>query len=225
MVKVLPFCVPIPKTIELDDISLIHNNNNNDDDDDMEQPNPKGIVGTITIMNHQTAIVWFGWGDLIPTNNETSSFSEKEDQQQNIGNGTYVHSLIVFFFLSFQIHHFCWRSNVDDYFLYVGLPQMGHMVLAMPRIQYAGRGHSSTTQLMGGESEEDMMIGSQMASRLSQKLKYPVFVSCSISGSGASFYDGYNSSIVSQKAAAMAEHSIRQILLKQQQQQQQQQQT
>ena len=107
MVKVLPFCVPIPKTIELDDISLINDDPNTTcNNDDMEQ-NPKGIVGTITIMNHQTAIVWFGWGDLIPTNNETSSFSEKEDQQQNIGNGTYVHSLIVFFFLSFQIHHFC----------------------------------------------------------------------------------------------------------------------
>ncbi len=99
---------------------------------------------------------------------------------------------------------------------------MGHMVLAMPRNRYAGeRNQSSTSQLIGGESDEDMMIGSQMASRLSQKLKYPVFVSCSISGASASFYDGYNSSVVSQKASAMAEHCVRQILVQQQQQKQQ----
>ncbi len=84
LVKVIPFCVAIPKTIELDDISLSTINQNTHDIIGMEQ-NPKGIVGTITVLNNQTAIVWFGWGDLILTEDEDSP----EKEERTIGGGTY----------------------------------------------------------------------------------------------------------------------------------------
>ncbi len=67
-----------------------------------------------------------------------------------------------------------------------GIPTMGPMVVAMPRSKYVGFGASSNdesapcSQLISSSNDEEMMLGWQMASRLTKKVGWPIFVSTSL---------------------------------------------
>uniref|UniRef100_A0A7S4VXQ8 Uncharacterized protein n=1 Tax=Ditylum brightwellii TaxID=49249 RepID=A0A7S4VXQ8_9STRA len=104
-----------------------------------------------------------------------------------------------------------------------GLPQMGPLVVSMPRTKYNNASSSSSiqdapsSQLIGGSNEEDMMTGWQMSSRLSKKISWPIFVACAIhsdlsTGGMEGMGAGY-SGLLSQKAAALAEREIGRILM------------
>ena len=98
-----------------------------------------------------------------------------------------------------------------------GIPTMGSMVVGFPRTQYkgVGDGEASCSQLVGGDSE-DQMLGWQMAARLSQQLGYPIFVSCSLFESETQpWMAGLDKASVAQVAAAMAERKVRQLLKEQ----------
>ena len=113
---------------------------------------------------------------------------------------------------------------------------MGSLALSMPPITRNGRQilHGvPTTQLLGGSSEEDMIHGAQISSRLAKRVGWPVFVSCSLSGWGDDSHGSSNSGGVQegvnamsspamsagyddsmqQHAAAMAEREVSRILL------------
>ena len=98
-----------------------------------------------------------------------------------------------------------------------GLPKMGPLVVAMPRTKYQGLGgnESACSQLISGENDEEMMMGWQMASRLSKKLGIAIFCSCSfgIIDSGA-LLQGDNSfdGVETIKAAALAEKEVGNII-------------
>jgi len=66
-----------------------------------------------------------------------------------------------------------------------GLPLMGSLGLAMPRKRYAGMQSEipSYTQLIGGVYDDDMILGTGMACRLSSKFGFPIFVSLNVAGS------------------------------------------
>ena len=103
-----------------------------------------------------------------------------------------------------------------------GTPVMGPLVVAMPRTKFAGgRGNNEDTpcsQLISGPSDEEMMVGWQMASRLSRRIGWPIFVSCSLgsnvtgmesSGPDRDNFEGGSA----QRAAAFAEREVGKILV------------
>jgi hypothetical protein len=95
-----------------------------------------------------------------------------------------------------------------------GVPNMGQLVVAMPRTTYKGAFgvDASTSQLLGGDSE-DQMLGAQMASRLSAKLGYPMFVSCQFyTAEPQEWMAGLDKTSVTQRAAALAERKVRHLL-------------
>ena len=99
-----------------------------------------------------------------------------------------------------------------------GIPTMGQVVIAMPRTTYRGafaNGHEpSSSQLIGG-GEEDQMIGGQMACRLSQRLGFPIIVSCCIASEAVqmeTIFSGLDRSSVAQRAAALAEREVARLL-------------
>lgn len=97
-----------------------------------------------------------------------------------------------------------------------GIPNMGQMTVAFPRSKYqgafSGTGESSCSTLIGGDSE-DQVLGWQMASRLSQKLGYPIFVTCALFASDPpEWMAGLDKATATQRAAALAERKVRQIL-------------
>ena len=64
---------------------------------------------------------------------------------------------------------------------------MGSLALSMPPAIRNGRPSLdaiSTTQLLGGSSEEDMILGHHISARLAKRIGCPIFVSCSLSGWG-----------------------------------------
>uniref|UniRef100_A0A7S0AS94 Uncharacterized protein n=1 Tax=Minutocellus polymorphus TaxID=265543 RepID=A0A7S0AS94_9STRA len=168
----------------------------------------KGVVGTITLLaGGRSAMVWFGWGDLVPSSSDGdgAATSQTEDASST-------------------------ARVVGS-----GVPQsMGPVLLSYPRAAAGGAGaEPATTQLVGGDSEEDMVVGHQMAARLAQKVGMPVYVCCSIhstpapsSGGGAGggmgmvgagmmeseAPTGFGGSL-GQKAAALAEREVGRILL------------
>ncbi|KAL9179915.1 hypothetical protein ACHAXT_007885 [Thalassiosira profunda] len=108
-----------------------------------------------------------------------------------------------------------------------GKPPMGPLALSMPPIHRGGRPRPDevpTTQLVGGSSEEDMMLGHQISARLAKRVGWPVFVSCSFGGRGedsggsatgggdAASSTGYDDSMT-QHASALAEREVSRILL------------
>ena len=98
-----------------------------------------------------------------------------------------------------------------------GIPTMGAMVVGFPRTQYKGLGdgEASCSQLVGGDSE-DQMLGWQMAARLSRQLGYPIFVSCSLFESEThEWMAGLDKASVAQLAAALAERKVRGLLKEQ----------
>lgn len=99
-----------------------------------------------------------------------------------------------------------------------GIPTMGQVVIAMPRTSYKGafaNGHeSSSSQLIGGGGE-DQMIGGQMACRLSQRLGFPIIVSCCLASEVAqmeTILSGLDRSSVAHRAAASAEREVARLL-------------
>jgi hypothetical protein len=124
-----------------------------------------------------------------------------------------------------------------------GKPPMGPLALSMPPVIQNGRPSSlvgvSTTQLLGGSSEEDMILGHHISARLAKRIGCPVFLSCSLSGWGGdsggsvaaggggggggqgvasdmsspALSAGYDDSL-QQHAAALAEREVSRILLR-----------
>jgi len=167
-VKIIPFCVPL---------------SNRD----------SGVVGTITLRG-QSAIVWFGWGDIEA--GEATSAVKEVNGVLSVGNGK---------------------------------PPMGSLALSMPPVIRNGRPRLDgvpTTQLLGGSSEEDMILGHQISARLAKRVGWPIFVSCSFSGLGgdsgggatggqdamAPPSAGFEDSLP-QHAPALAEREVSRILL------------
>ena len=118
------------------------------------ESNGVGVVGTITLRG-QSAIVWFGWGTV-----------ERREDGGNEGDNNGSSSTTA--------------SSVGT-----GRPPMGSLSLSMPPSTRKVPSSSSsipTSQLLGGSSEEDMMLGQQISARLAKRIGWPVFVSCSFSG-------------------------------------------
>mmetsp|Transcript_14040 Transcript_14040/g.30494 ORF Transcript_14040/g.30494 Transcript_14040/m.30494 type:complete len:239 (+) Transcript_14040:220-936(+) len=164
----------------------------------------RGVVGTVTFLaDGKSAMIWLGWGGLMLSDGaeESASSNKDRDTAKVVGGGV--------------------------------PPSMGPMALSMPRATYqhstaSGSASSAvdelaTTQLIGGESEEDMVVGQQMAARLGKKAGMPVYVCCSVHGaSGAGGGNrnmmeggeapGFGGSL-GQRAAALAELEVGRILL------------
>jgi len=99
------------------------------------------------------------------------------------------------------------------------VPSMGPLVVAMPRTNYQGafsanEGESSCSQLISGDSE-DQLIGWQMASRLTQRVGHPVFVSCSLAADTAGMEGlvaGLDRNSLCHRTAALAEREVGRLL-------------
>lgn len=104
---------------------------------------------------------------------------------------------------------------------------MGPLVVSMPRTDYRGAfssdggsgsassgGSAATSKLVGCSDDEEEMTARQMSSRLSTRLRIPVFVSCSLDASTAPqmAIEGIDQGMVQQRAAALAEKEVYQIL-------------
>ena len=167
----------------------------------------QGVVGTITLLaDGRSAMVWFGWGDLVP-----SSAGDDAAAAASEAGGASSTAKVV-------------GSGVP--------PSMGPILLSYPSASSAAGAEPATTQLMGGESEEDMVVGHQMAARLARKVGMPVYVCSSIHSTpapssggggggmgmvGAGMMEseaptGFGGSL-GQKAAALAEREVGRILL------------
>lgn len=137
-----------------------------------------GVVGTITVLN-KSALIWYGWGRLIPATTDKSA------------------------------------SNVTAN----GVPSMGQVVMAMPRTKYSGAfsdsHESSCTQLVGG-LDYDCVNANAMASRLTQKVGYPIVVSGGLSSESeivGSLLAGVDHDTAAQRASALLEREAARILL------------
>ena len=167
----------------------------------------KGVVGTITLLaDGRSAMVWFGWGDLVPSSSSDGDAAAASDA----GDASSTAKVV--------------GSGVP--------PSMGPILLSYPSASSAAGAEPATTQLMGGESEEDMVVGHQMAARLARKVGMPVYVCSSIHSTpapssggggggmgmvGAGMMEseaptGFGGSL-GQKAAALAEREVGRILL------------
>eukprot|EP00554_Chaetoceros_debilis_P013791 CAMPEP_0194111380 /NCGR_PEP_ID=MMETSP0150-20130528/10396_1 /TAXON_ID=122233 /ORGANISM="Chaetoceros debilis, Strain MM31A-1" /LENGTH=215 /DNA_ID=CAMNT_0038800793 /DNA_START=48 /DNA_END=695 /DNA_ORIENTATION=+ len=74
-------------------------------------------------------------------------------------------------------------TNIDTTNASCGMPPMGPMCVAMPRTKFAGMScadEAPCSQMIGGENEEEVSMGTSMACRLAKKVGTPVFVSCSL---------------------------------------------
>jgi Proteasome assembly chaperone 4 len=102
---------------------------------------------------------------------------------------------------------------------------MGPLVVAMPRTKYrgafgTGSKEPSCSLIIGGESADDQMLASRIASNLTLRSRMPVFVSCELSSSSSAtdsedWSAGMDSETVSHIAAAIAEKEIWRILQEQ----------
>ena len=104
-----------------------------------------------------------------------------------------------------------------------GAPTMSQLVVAMPRTKYSGSfgtgsKEPSCSHIIGGDSSDDQMLASQMASRLSVKCKMPCYVSCRLSTSNRDSDEsdlsaaGQDSATLAHRAAALAEREVWRIL-------------
>ena len=153
-------------------------------------------------------MVWVGWGILI-NDNDVSETSTNERSGENRNNT---------------------KLDVRDETGHgTGMPKMGPMVVAMPRTKYAGfssGNEAPCSQMIGGENEEEVLMGNSMASRLAKKIGCPIFVSCSLGqignirskgvGDVADLQEnvfGDDMGSLSIHAAALAEKKIGKIIL------------
>lgn len=89
---------------------------------------------------------------------------------------------------------------------------MGSLSLSMPSPKHTNYATPST-QLLGGSSEEDIILGQQVSARLAKKIGWPIFVSCSfneVGDEGSAF--GLGMDISPAMAVAMAEKEVARIL-------------
>jgi hypothetical protein len=166
-----------------------------------------GIVGTVTLRG-RSAVVWFGWGGIEKTTG---------DGDYGGGGGATTTTTTT-------------TSENDDGVLSIvgnGRPPMGPLALSMPPNVRDG-GTVPSTQLLGGSSEDDTILGHQISARLARRVGWPIFVSCSLScgwgddrgseggGAGSSASPaasaGYDED-AQRRAAAMAEREASRILL------------
>jgi hypothetical protein len=181
--QVLCFCVPVSSS--LDQFDSVYANIIHEDRVAGTSSSPEMcVVGTITVMDRCSAIVWMGWGSA------SQSDSPSEPKERAL----------------------------------VSLCAMGPTVMAMPRIKFSGMppNESPCTQLIGGENEDDQIIGWQMACRLSHKLGWPIVVSCSLAstdmrreGLGMATEDGLiigEGGAQSHRAAALGEKEVIRLL-------------
>lgn len=89
--------------------------------------------------------------------------------------------------------------------------RMGPMVVAFPR---AYGGETSSSSLVGGENEEDLVLATSMALRLTTKLSMPIYVSCALQNwqEEESWMAGLDREQVTQVAAASAECRVRDLI-------------
>lgn len=145
-----------------------------------------GVVGTVTLRG-QSAIVWFGWGAV-------ERRVMEEDNYEDTNN----------------------ESNNSTVTVGTGRPPMGSLSLSMPPHARSGSSimPTPTSQLLGGSSDEDMMLGQQMSARLAKRIGWPIFVSCSFSdfgqnGVSPALAAGFDDDTM---PAAMAEKEVTKIL-------------
>lgn len=103
-------------------------------------------------------------------------------------------------------------------------PPMGSLSLSMPPPKPSIPYPTPSTQLLGGSSEEDMILGQQISARLAKKIGWPIFVSCSFNGwgddsGGGVSDDGFSMGldVSPQMAAALGEKEVGRILLREKQ--------
>ena len=187
--KILCFACKVPSHVQESASTL------NDENDDFEDPLKShnmsmhqslsipsldlenvGIVGTITLLGHSTAMIWVGWG----------RFQDKDHQgtlsvaaRRNLGAGTvfcYVQKLLCL--LSFPnfiaLSHFPFPTNIESNLL------MGPLMVSLPRKSYQGAFASDipSSKLISVSDLESDLMASQMSERLSQQLQMAVLVSC-----------------------------------------------
>ncbi|KAL3777085.1 hypothetical protein ACHAW5_003054 [Stephanodiscus triporus] len=194
-----------------------------------------GIVGTV-VLRGKSAVVWFGWGgikiikgggdnDLTLMMTTTSDASDNDNDDDDVDDeaGTFLSSII---------------GN--------GMPPMGHLALSMPPPPIAtivSHGTTTTqnkddvnivvssTQLLGGLIEDDIVLSRRISVRLASCVGWPIFVSFTLlGGHGVSAGDGAENSRIAiasllsavahndnddarQHVAALAEREVSCILL------------
>ena len=95
---------------------------------------------------------------------------------------------------------------------------MGSLSLSMPPPKHTSYATPSS-QLLGGSSEEDIILGQQVSARLAKKIGWPIFVSCSFNevggmeGSGSELF-GLGMDVSPAMAVAMAEKEVARILMR-----------
>ena len=178
-VKIIPFCAPLPSSSSLltadhADESLTSSSNGGSVNSGF------GIVGTITLRG-RSAVVWFGWGEIESVGSEEErDFVVKDNNGvSSVGNGEILFLLV---------NILCAGHVIISHVMSIsGKPPMGSLALSMPPVIRNGRPRLdgvSTTQLLGGSSEEDMILGHHISARLAKRIGCPIFVSCSLSGWG-----------------------------------------
>jgi len=168
-VEIIPFCVTLPSSTSFLDghdalapVSLT------------SHVDPGfGIVGTITLRG-QSAIVWFGWGTIETTTTTCDDKSTTNNTTTAVDNNN--------------------NDEKTNRITYVGTgkPPMGSLSLSMPPVIRSNgqqrpmliKNNVPTTQLLGGSSEDDILLEHQISARLAKRVGWPVFVSCSFSGWG-----------------------------------------
>jgi hypothetical protein len=113
------------------------------------------------------AVVWFGWGGIEKTTCNGDDYDN--------GGGVVTTTTTT--------------ENKDGVFSIVvgnGRPPMGLLALSMPPRNVRGVDATavSSTQLLGGSSEDNMILGHQVSVRLACRVGWPIFVSCSLCGWG-----------------------------------------
>ena len=98
---------------------------------------------------------------------------------------------------------------------YAGNPAMGPLSLSMPSPKHTILHYPTpSTQLLGGSSEEDMVLGQQVSCRLAKKIGWPIFVSCSFHEGSANGGGEWGLDVSPAMAVAMAETEVARILLR-----------
>jgi len=198
--KILPFACSIPS-----DMSFVPN-----DPDSLRKPLPpvanagmphqqeQGIVGTITFMGKKSIMVWFGWGSILPSPSPQPAADDQQPDESQTANSVGT------------------ATNLN----------MGPLVVGMPRNTYRGAfsdEQASVSKLVGSSDDagggiQNTRIASQLADRLSQRLKIAVFCSCNLEGPNTPILPGGEGTMEQQmlrsRAGALAEREIGRVLAK-----------
>jgi Proteasome assembly chaperone 4 len=180
---------------------------------DFGEPAPKGnavalmgdhgIVGSIVLMGHKSAMIYVGWGHLqLSSSSSPKRTDTTAPNSQGFGTGAPTMGPLV-----------------------VAMPRTQYKGAFG-----TGANEPSCSQLIGSTSSEDQMLANQMASRLSARSGMAIYVSCQLSNStdgggsglvgsaGGALDDadmwtsGLDSDMISHRAAALAEKEIWKIL-------------